>query len=423
MKKTIRNIVKNALFKDYSITLIFSGVNAVLGFLMFKLVFHEFGEDGFFRFSILKRYIGFVLPIVILGLGVSLPKSISKNLQDDAGHKSFLLSAMFWSCVLPLVALGIFALIPETISQLFWNAHSEMDVSLSLAFFLYLLSLVMSAMNYGFYRGKSAFTLANFIEFINLSLIPIACIFLFSNLVDAMLAVAGALLIFNIILFVKIVDFNSFSKPSFRASSKELLAFGLPRLPGDIAYYFLMAAPAFVALKFYSLELSGIVSFGISLLAITQIILQPIGVISLSRAVDLIHSENKQQLINETWGTLKIMMGISILMLVVEIVFVDLFIELYFDKSFLKYTFIFRYMLLAVPALTLFYSLRGVLDAFYHKPVMGNIATGASIFFILSSVVIYFLGYSITATVIAYVVSLYILGGLCFIYTLKAFKK
>ena len=71
MREKIKKLKGNKLVKDYSVTLLFSGLNAVVSFGLFKLVFNEFGEDEFYRFSMLKRLLGFLLPVSLLGLAVS----------------------------------------------------------------------------------------------------------------------------------------------------------------------------------------------------------------------------------------------------------------------------------------------------------------------------------------------------------------
>lgn len=423
MKKKLKALSENKLVKDYSFTLLFSGLNALASFGIFKLVFNEYGEDDFYRFSLFKRMVGFILPISLLGLAVSLSKSVSKNVENKKRHSSLLIISLIWSLLLPILGIVSLMLFPSSISTLLWNEQTQYDIEISYSLIFYTLSLVLGTLVYSVFRGQMRYKAASVLEFFNLSVLPVTCVLIGSSLIQAISLMALGVVLLNFVLAIFIIAKNNFVLLKFRQDSRELLAFGLPRLPGDFAFYFLLALPAFIGLRLYSMEISGVVSFGISLLALTQVLLQPVGVISLTRAVHLIHTNKVNILKKETWGTFKVMLVVSFGLLACEYLFLDIFIELFFDPSFLKHSYIFRIMLFAIPFLTIFYSLRGILDAFYHNPVVGNISMISILFFSACSVLINYLNLELEYFLFAFLLSLFLLSTLSIVYTRKAFKS
>ena len=423
MREKIKKLKGNKLVKDYSVTLLFSGLNAVVSFGLFKLVFNEFGEDEFYRFSMLKRLLGFLLPLSLLGLAVSLSKSVSKDVLNKKRHSTLLMASLILGFGLPLLSLFLYLFAPSFVSQLFWSSSSTEDIKLSFSLIFYIFSLVIGTLTYSVFRGQMKFLQASILEFFNLSIFPILGFLFASDLFQFILYMSTGVFVLNILLFFILLFKHQPNLSQIKPNSSELISFGLPRLPGDFAFYFLLALPAIIGIRIYSGEVAGVISFGISLLALTQVVLQPVGVISLTRAVHLIHSEQLAQLKKETFGTLKIMLGFSFLLLIAEFLFLDIFIELFFDSNFLKHGFIFRTMILAIPSLTVFYSLRGVIDAYYHKPIVGNISLVSILFFGLCAGPIYFFELDLVYFLISFVLSLFLLSILCFFYTRKIFSQ
>lgn len=61
------------IFKDISLTFITQAIVLVSFFFIYRLIAKNFGPEGVGEYSLIRRVLGFFLPLLLLGLGIGIP--------------------------------------------------------------------------------------------------------------------------------------------------------------------------------------------------------------------------------------------------------------------------------------------------------------------------------------------------------------
>src|SRR5262249_41392532 len=144
--------------------------------------------------------------------------------------------------------------------------------------------LTFHTVTYAFFRGKLLMKHANVLQVFNLGLLPLLIFSIQRSNVRAILLYLGLLTL--IVTTCAIVCFTPW-KELFavkHAKVKQLLRYGLQRLPGDLALLGLFTLPITVIVHAKGVEQAGFVAFGVLFLTIVSAMFNPIGLILLPKA-------------------------------------------------------------------------------------------------------------------------------------------
>ncbi|MFN9326918.1 MAG: hypothetical protein ACK6A5_16190, partial [Flavobacteriales bacterium] len=130
---------------------------------------------------------------------------------------------------------------------------------------------------YGYLRGRGASVVANALQLTVLALAPCGAFLLYTDMC-AVLWFTGAAWAISALLSVWRGMFGETPGGS-RRQGAELLRYGLPRVPGDVALGALLTIPGYVALRTHGLDLSGEVGFGATLLNIAAAVFSPVALL------------------------------------------------------------------------------------------------------------------------------------------------
>jgi len=77
--------------RDYIITFIAEFIIRGMGILVYKFAATFLGKEGFSQYALSRRKISFILPLLLMGLGVGIPRYIafshsSKNHKNPDGY-------------------------------------------------------------------------------------------------------------------------------------------------------------------------------------------------------------------------------------------------------------------------------------------------------------------------------------------------
>ena len=107
----LRRIIRS----DYVITFLTEFIVLVAGVLVYKFAASLSGSNDFSEYAICRRTLSFIQPLIILGLGVGMPRYIAFTSGESSGKSQ---GTFFVSGIL----IGTFVLIP---SLFFFNIFSE----------------------------------------------------------------------------------------------------------------------------------------------------------------------------------------------------------------------------------------------------------------------------------------------------------
>jgi hypothetical protein len=119
---------------------------------------------------------------------------------------------------------------------------------------------------YSYLRGRGRITLANAIQFFDLAAAPCLAFLVFDDMPRVLWATGITWTVVSALVLLP--DVLAGRTQGHRRERAELLRYGLPRVPGDLAMGALLTVPVYVAARTHGLAVSGQVGFGATLLNI-----------------------------------------------------------------------------------------------------------------------------------------------------------
>ena len=273
--------------RDFAVTAATTAVIAVSSVAAYWIIGTLGSDETFARYALGRRIIAAGVPLMLLGLGTAVPRSVailSAGQRDDA--QAALSGALI--SVLVLAALGVTAtgLFRDRLAELLYadgSAQYLVVVTSMLA-----ATLALQGVCYGYLRGRMRFLAAN---------VYALCVFVVAQLGSIFVGRGDVAAVFGLYaagtLAVTIVAIGSDTKwLMFRAgftarswtAASGLLRYGIPRVPGDAAFGFLMAAPSVAAGHLIGLEAAGALAFGTTLITMVGTAASPVSMMLLPHA-------------------------------------------------------------------------------------------------------------------------------------------
>lgn len=171
----------------------------VSGILVYKLAASIFGKMGFSEYALSRRAVSFILPALLLGLGVGIPRYIAYSTNDKIKADSYFLAGFLVLLVASAVFFTLFNLNSKTVSFLIFgsNGYAFLVYPISLMLF----GLVLHALTYSYFRGHMMMIKANILQIINMGGVPLI-VFYTSDTVSTLLYYTGILWIIVSCIFL-----------------------------------------------------------------------------------------------------------------------------------------------------------------------------------------------------------------------------
>lgn len=415
-------IGKFRIGKDYVFTFITEFAVLLAGVLVYKFAAVALGETGFSEYSLARRTMSFIHPVLILGLGVGIPRYLAFNATDKEKSDTYFVSGLLVLGAATAAALLVLNLFSHWFAYLLFGfpEYSYLIAPISVM----LVGMVVHSACYSYFRGKVMMVPANLLQFLNLGIVPVA-VFLAEHDLERVLYFTGFTWIAVAGIFLSIVLLRVKAKRHLLWScAKELVHYGIQRTPGDLGISGFFALPAYITVHLTNdIKVGGYVAFGVSLLNMAGAAFGPICLILLPRASQLIVNKEFGMLRAYTdkifWITLLLTLGGLILFepLAAQ------FIRIYLGESFDQLVFIVRVVMLGSVGYTVYISLRSILDAYHVKAVNTRNIFFAFIFFAVSSGVLLLIYRDHLLVLYTFTLSMLLLGGLTFYETKKVLKK
>ncbi len=179
--------------KDLIITSIAEIVVLISGIIVYKLAVYALGEEGFYEYALSRRAISFIQPLLLMGLGVGIPRYIAYNILTNP-QKSY----TYFICGVCLASLSV--LVFTLILNLFKNDFAFLIfgnrdyVYLVLPINIMIFGLTFHILCYTYFQGKLLIFKANVLQLINYG-IMIILPFFFVNTTEQIILLTGLLII------------------------------------------------------------------------------------------------------------------------------------------------------------------------------------------------------------------------------------
>lgn len=362
----LQDLLRTRKGRDTVFTTMTEGV-ATLGMVMAFWLAARAGKQDLDLYVIVRRSVAFAFPVVLMGAMVGLTRFVTMSASPVVARR-FLRGALSW--VLPLgvvlVLVGVFFARP--LAWIIFGTHHDAPLVAPLG--VMTVGVALHGVAYGYLRGRGAVLIANVLQLSVLAIVPCGAFLLFSDLVDV-LWWTGVPWVVVALLSILPACFGE-TGGTYRREGAELLRYGLPRVPGDIALGALLTVPGYVALRTHGLALSGEVAFGATLLNIAAAVFSPVALLLLPAASTRLASGDHAGLAANIRRMTRLILAASIALTVgFEIVAVPL-LKLYLGAGTGElYVPMSRLIFLGALPFAFFNGMRSVLDAYFHTPRNG----------------------------------------------------
>ena len=265
-------------YKNYVVTFGIEFLILLLGFFIFRIANEKLNGVGFSEFTLSRRNISFLQPLLMMGLGVAVPRYMSIHQKKD----SYLPTAL---CIMG--GVGLFFIVALFLARGFM-AHLFFGDSnyqfLILPLVVLLVSYGFHSILYGYLRGKGQIYLANVFQLLNIGISPVVVLLCAQDVEQYMYL--NALFVFVSVLFFSVFIFRQnrieFNRSIFKEDSAVLLSYGLPRVFGDFALLALLTIPAYIVLSVqHDLLAGGDIAYAITLFNLVGAAFGPLSLVLL----------------------------------------------------------------------------------------------------------------------------------------------
>lgn len=365
MKFKLRPISKNIF-----ITFITATIISLASLIIYRLIAGNFGPEGIGKYSLIKRVIGFLHPLILLGLGIGLPRyiAISRNKEQ---RSSYLKVGSLLIVGFTFVSLIFINLFKNYFAKTFFGTAEYTNLILPFSFFL--IGLILHSLIFSYFRGRLLIKTFNFLQMMNLALVPLTILIFFENITIEKLIILIGITTFIIAFIFSLYFIKEFflriEKWQLKKSFKELLQYSIPRVPSIFMWQGLLSIGPIFAAHFTSIQEVGYLSISLSILAITGIVIAPLGLIILPKVSNLL-ANGRQEVIKENINFLiGAILQLPIFICFQLIIFIDDIVKYWLGSEFSSAIPIMRIVFISILFYAFHEGLRNILDAVKVQPL------------------------------------------------------
>lgn len=354
--------------KDYLFTFATEFTVLLAGVLVYKFAAGILGETGFSEYALSRRTMSFIHPVLILGLGVGIPRYLAFNTSNKERSGSYFISGLLILFIVTAFVLLLLNLFSQQFAYLMFGFEKYHYLIAPISVMLG--GMVLHSACYSYFRGKMMMKPANLMQLLNIGIVPMAA-FLFEDSISGILYITGiAWIVIAFAFLLWVVPQLQVNKALLLPCAKELLHYGVQRTPGDLGIAAFFALPAYITVHLTgNIIAGGHVAFGISLLNMAGAAFGPIGLMLLPQASKFIVEKNFAMLRSYSGKILRWTLLLTLAGLLIFELLAEQLIFLYLGEAFDELVFIVRITMIGCLGYTVYISLRSILDAYHVKAV------------------------------------------------------
>jgi teichuronic acid biosynthesis glycosyltransferase TuaC len=339
----------------------------VLATLLVYRMAADLGKNDLDGYVLARRAISFIQPILLVGLAVGLPRMVAFT-SDQGLRRSYLQASLRIVLVLCGALAVVSAALPGHMAYALLGTRALSTLIVPVA--VMVLGLCLHTVTYSYLRGAQRMDQANYLQILVLVLLPVLVFTVTSELGTLLLWTGLAWCMAPLPWLVpQLWGAPLKLAPEQRAA---LLRYGLPRIPGDMAFAAMLSIPTIWTAQRCGMDMGGRVGLAITMLNIVGAAFAPISLLLLPQASSML-GQGKYAALEERISQLeRTTLLVSFAILGVMLATLHVILPVYLkgiDTA--PYLLICRSIFLAAPALAYFVALRSLLDAYHTSPRNG----------------------------------------------------
>jgi len=393
---------------NYATTFLAEGVVIGSYLLAFKLIAAYSGTQGFGEYSLSRRTLSLLAPLVLLGADLGVARYVAYAEEEKSGKSPGYAAAALMVLTGGVAAVSVVLLVAAG----FWGHvffGSETYASLVLALPVLLAGSGLHSVAYGYLRGLQRIQAANVLMAVNMGLLPLAAIVLFHGSVAWILYAMGiGWTVASGIALVRL----PFNLTGIKERLREMTRFGVPRMPGDFFSLLLFAMPGILIAQAADIRVAGIVAFGVAAVSMIGSSLTPVSFLLLPAAARLLAAGKVRQLRTEVVEVVGLTLAGTLVVVVLLEVFAGPIVSVYLGPSFSSGVTVLRLTLIGALPWAAYVTLRSVIDAHHVRPINARNLAISFVFALVLAFVLRRVADPTTGAVLAFVLALWLLAGL-----------
>lgn len=345
----------------------------ISGVILTSMVGRELGAEALSEYLLLRRVLTWVLAATMVGLTTGLPRYVAHAFgqRRDEEHGYFLAAIL---CLIPaaFVTGVILVLARRHVALWFFGNFRETGLVMALAVLLFGFAIHRAVG--GYYRGLLEMKQANLLELCNTVLLPLTVVItqLHRMPIGAMMFTIGVLMtvsssLFAVPLLLRLHWASSLLK--LRSHFRELLHYGVPRIPGEFGSATLMVLGPMLAAHYMNIGAISPLLLGLNILMVIGYAAGPLGSMLLSK-VSMMLGQNQQEELRARMRLLVVgILEISVFASVQLVIYADVVVRAWVGREFDKDMNVIRVIMFAIPFYLFFVALRSTIDAATVKPL------------------------------------------------------
>jgi O-antigen/teichoic acid export membrane protein len=360
-----RELLRQGL--QYRATFITEFAVALSLLLTYKLAAQHFGKEGFSEYAIARRTISLIYPALLLGLPLALSRFIAYTKRESGTSCHYYGAALWCLGTTSLAGAGLIVLFRREFAYLFFGSvgYTRLLIPMSLV----LIGLTLHSVVHAYYRGRQDFKYANSLQFINFAVVPVIVFSKLAAGVGEVLAAWGLCTLGVAAVALMLTPWRQELVSTSWSEAKQLLGYGIQRMPGVFALLALMTLPATFTVHLLGVQEGGYIAFGVSLLNMVGALFTPVGVVLLPKASQMLAEGASEELRVHIASLVKFTILVALAFTILFELFAGILIRLYLGEDFQTTAFITRIVALGALPFALYYVLQGLIDAYHTKAV------------------------------------------------------
>lgn len=388
------------LLTAHVLTIAIQLLSLALTVATFRLAATSLGGDGFGEYALARRAMSIVAFPLLLGLGTSLPRFATRYQPGSGspGPASYALATLLIAAPVLAIAAATIACLPVPFAKLvFGDARFAWLSRPTLAS---IVGLYLHTIAFAFLIAQFRTVAASLLQLVNAAIAPalavvvaggdVARALLWLGAISAISAIIAVLAASRGLRFlarvppvvldhcsVRYGEHWSGTTRGTRARQKrtalvrpitDLLAFGIPRVPGELALFGLFAMPAFVVARRAGVEAAGLLSFGMSLIQLVGSVFAAGAVLLLPISGRMLAEGRSDRVARLVGLSLGISLAASLALVVAMEATLGPFVRLVLGPELAKGESSARWLLLGSVPYVAYIVLRGPLDSLSTRP-------------------------------------------------------
>lgn len=355
-------------------TLLASLIVTAMVVLHYRLLANQLGQDEFAAFTLAKRSLSIVFYTATLGSALAITKVLAGAIEPD--RRSTYIVSGFIVAVIPSIAFAFVVYLFADTAAL-WIYDDRKYANLVQAQLVLLIGQAVSVFLYSVLRGRMDFRAANvWLVYANgVSQAIAAGVTILPRFANAHTAIAlSAIPLFVAIGFVAGIMLREPRRETVRfrpvmAAGREILKYGLPRMPSSVAFYGLFALAPLLAIRHLGVTSSGLLVSAQSIFQVIEGLTYALGFVLFPKMVSALSTHIDSALAEKIRTIVSGAVAIGAYLGIHCVIWADVLIYVFLGPQYVSVVPIMRIMCAAIWPYTMFSLLRPVIDATDPKPL------------------------------------------------------